>query len=236
MFVLEEYKAYLISNMRLQYFKNANCKFTKEDFIYSLTDFKSSGHGSRLGSRPGDQIKSLFPTISQDKPRSVSYTKYFLFNYGYKYCTKCEQVKKLSLYSADKNSWNKLFAICKECDSKRGVKYYDANKEKLKESYLVWYENNSHIRTAYQAKRRAIKKQATPKWLDLAQKKEIILLYKTAKENNMQVDHIVPLKGKYVSGLHVPWNLQLLSIEANIKKNNYHESEEYWKNEHCNIL
>ncbi len=67
---------------------------------------------------------------------------------------------------------------------------------------------------------------ASPKWLDAIQKAQIQEFYDIASALNTQcggrheVDHIVPLKGRNVSGLHVPWNLQILKKEENLSKGN----------------
>lgn len=93
-----------------------------------------------------------------------------------------------------------------------------------KESYArradFFYE-----RCAY---RRAFKKQATPKW---ANRSEIVKIYKECRNLSRttgiphHVDHIIPLQNKLVCGLHVHWNLQILTATENISKNNKFEIE-----------
>lgn len=66
-------------------------------------------------------------------------------------------------------------------------------------------------------------KQATPAWADL---QKIRKVYKQAKKMTKEfgvqysVDHIVPLRGEFVGGLHVHNNLQIVLHEVNIKKGN----------------
>lgn len=69
------------------------------------------------------------------------------------------------------------------------------------------------------AKRRAQKLRATPNWLTPEHWVEINYLYEK-RGAGQQVDHIIPLKGKTVCGLHVPWNLRLISTKENLKKGN----------------
>ena len=78
------------------------------------------------------------------------------------------------------------------------------NKSKNKKYYLAKY-----------AKYRASKIQATLRGLD----KQIISIYKNCPKG-YEVDHIIPLKGKNVCGLHVPWNLQYLTRYENRSKGN----------------
>lgn len=64
--------------------------------------------------------------------------------------------------------------------------------------------------------------QRTPTW---ANREAIDAIYAEARRTNMTVDHIVPLRGKTVSGLHVESNLQLLTHEQNARKGNRFNGE-----------
>jgi 5-methylcytosine-specific restriction endonuclease McrA len=69
-------------------------------------------------------------------------------------------------------------------------------------------------------------KNATPVWLNQTQIKEIEHYHWLARDleivsgEKYHVDHIVPIKGKLVCGLHVPWNLQILPSDINLSKGN----------------
>ena len=58
---------------------------------------------------------------------------------------------------------------------------------------------------------------AAPKWLTQEQIQQMRKFYEHSS-GSMHVDHIIPLNTPTVSGLHVPWNLQLLSCSENTKK------------------
>lgn len=81
-----------------------------------------------------------------------------------------------------------------------------------------YYAKNKEKFRAKSAKYRAARIQRTPSWVD---SKELEEIYKNCPQGH-HVDHIIPLQGDLVSGLHVPANLQYLKAEDNIKKgNNY---------------
>lgn len=99
------------------------------------------------------------------------------------------------------------------------------NPEKRKASSLSYYHRNKEKYIAKAAARRAKKLQAMPSWLDESDLKAIETLYKQSIKMNKEagkivshVDHIIPLQGKNVSGLHVPWNLQLMNAIENLRK------------------
>ena len=101
----------------------------------------------------------------------------------------------------------------------------DKNPQRSKEISLKWARNNPENCAKRVAKRTAAKLQRVPPWLDATQKAEIDSIYQycaalRACGLNYHVDHIVPIQGKTVSGLHVPWNLQIIPAKENIIKSN----------------
>jgi 5-methylcytosine-specific restriction endonuclease McrA len=98
--------------------------------------------------------------------------------------------------------------------------YYINNKATIIEKSLAWQKENKLACRAKNAKRRASKLLATPPW---AKNGEYLDQIKTIYKNcpaGHEVDHIVPLKGVEVCGLHVPWNLQYLTKSQNSSKGN----------------
>lgn len=81
-------------------------------------------------------------------------------------------------------------------------------------------------RCAIQAARNTAKINATPAWLSLKQRNDIAAIYADAAIQTAQtgipheVDHIVPLRGKQVCGLHVAWNLRVITASENRAKSN----------------
>lgn len=85
--------------------------------------------------------------------------------------------------------------------------------------------NGMQVRADTKARRRK-HRDATPPWLTRKQKSEIRNLYQIAmtmtKTTGEQyvVDHIIPLRSDAVCGLHVPWNLRVITREENLAKSN----------------
>lgn len=122
---------------------------------------------------------------------------------------------------------------------------YDAVKNPLRRDYLAqrYQTNKAHIlavnsayrkahphkNAAKETKRRAAKLQRAPAWLTPDEKWMIEQAYELAALRtkmfgfSWHVDHVIPLQGKLVSGLHVPKNLQVIPALVNLQKNNAYE-------------
>jgi len=108
------------------------------------------------------------------------------------------------------------------------AKYRKHNAPKIRKTIQTWESKNPEkviaTKLRYKAKRRSTLGKAMPPWADESKIKQI---YELAAKRNREgtpthVDHIVPLHGKRVCGLHCEDNLQLLSPEENMRKSNKH--------------
>lgn len=126
-----------------------------------------------------------------------------------------------------RNKWrNNNIVKVREIEKKSQAK--NSHKKALRQ--IKYRKENPGLSASYCAIRRALLLQRTPKWLSEQHKDEIKQFYIDAADcqwlssEPLHVDHIVPLKGKNVSGLHVPWNLRVILRSDNCKKSNKYES------------
>lgn len=158
----------------------------------------------------------------------------------FKTCNCCRQVKKLDDFTHNKSGKFRRAAKCKDCAYISNKKYRERTdsdpvlRAKKIEDRREWYRNSTHVWknwcaqnrvsiNAREARRRAGKLKATPKWANLEVIEKIYeeaYAMSSGSEIKYHVDHIVPLVSDIVCGLHCETNLQILPANENISKNN----------------
>ncbi len=130
-----------------------------------------------------------------------------------KTCNKCGISK-----SEDSFYLNGKFykAICKMCEKEADRINYAKNKKQRLNRIKQYKRDNPRKLYIYQRQRLINKLKRTPVYADL----EAIKEFYVNCPKGMEVDHIIPLQGKTVSGFHILPNLQYLTVRANRKKKN----------------
>lgn len=137
----------------------------------------------------------LLSKMWPERPKTSSKLCYYLLGtVGLKYCPCCACVKEFDLYYKNSKEADGYNTYCKSC----------------------YYIKTFKYKRAYQAQYRAEFLFRIPKWAD---KEKIQSIYNNCPPG-YHVDHIIPLNGKLVSGLHVETNLQYLTVEDNLSKSN----------------
>lgn len=158
--------------------------------------------------------------------------------YMNKTCTKCNEEKDLEDFHKDTSKKDGRRFWCKSCSksvtknwckfnperhSIRSRMWEKENPEKVNSRIKIYRAKNPGKFRAKDSKKRAARLLRVPSWSNL----ELIKKFYEACPYGYQVDHIIPLQGKNVSGLHVLENLQYLT-----KKENYSKGNRYpWQKE-----
>lgn len=154
------------------------------------------------------------------------------------HCKSCKNSYLLTYYYSTEGNIKRKLSFQKYNKTEQGkklkrlqrIKYDNSEKGKLKKRELdkkyTSKPEKRAIKNAVGAKYRCTKLNATPKWLTKSQLDLIKMFYARAKYLTIetgiphQVDHIIPLQGENVCGLHVPWNLRIVTKSENSSKGN----------------
>lgn len=167
-------------------------------------------------------------------------------------CSCCKVKKSLDNFSPNKTKPLGVRYLCKSCaafkakEQRKNKPLSKEQKEKARLRSKVWREENpernKQIKSSWRKRNLAVKNAAnkryetaklnrTPNWLTDKHHQQILEKYWLAQDlklvtgDTYHVDHIIPLQGKNVCGLHVPWNLQILPSDINLSKGTKYHAE-----------
>lgn len=129
-------------------------------------------------------------------------------------CYKCKINKPVTEF----RQYSLKMKECITCKRERDREYSRTHKELRNKNRDAWKARHPKIDRAYKINSDRKRRKRIPPWFPLV-KDHVNFIYEFCPEGH-QVDHIWPLLGKTFSGLHVPWNMQYLPAEENLRKGN----------------
>lgn len=123
-------------------------------------------------------------------------------------CVVCKNERIKAAYRSDPD--------IREQRSKASSEWNKANPERHRVNFSRWLENNPEASAFHSAKHHTARLLRVVPWTE----NEIIRQFYKDCPPGYHVDHVIPLQGRLVSGLHVRANLQYLPAGDNLRKYN----------------
>lgn len=147
-------------------------------------------------------IKKAWP----DKPtNNASTIAWLLLKDSKLLCSKCKSVKSIGEFYTNTSNYNGYADYCIPCSRQARV--------------LCYHNNPVQERINNDIRKRRVHSMQTPSWANIGAISE----FYANRPDGYHVDHIIPLNGRLVCGLHVENNLQYLTIADNLSKSNKFE-------------
>ncbi len=156
---------------------------------------------------------------------------------SFKQCSVCGQTKPIEQFRK-RRAGGAYTSRCKPCDAARqtqwrakhrsyNAEYYAQNRDSEARRFAQYYFGQRSVLLPKLRERASLRRatvlQATPPWVDhSALASFYIEADRMTRETGVphEVDHIIPLQGREVRGLHVPWNMQVIPRSENRSKSN----------------
>jgi hypothetical protein len=172
------------------------------------------------------KVEKDFSFFSTDKSKTDGF---------YSSCKICNKNAHSKYYSKNKQQiiqkqierHKKIYELEKENICLKQRQRYWENPEKYRKRTLDYVKQNPEGNAKRTADYRSRQIMATPKWYDSEKVAEIYALAQEFRNHGLKVDvdHIIPLKNRFVCGLHVQENLRVCLSDVNKKKSNKYEEK-----------
>lgn len=228
----EELTTLILNKLSLEYntvlrkARSNTCEILAGDMILAILEQGTVPKAAKLLNRGAQTLNRILdeyfvPKFGKLNGGNETWKWKLLTFIEYKSCTSCKEIKPFKEFDIDNNASCGRHHYCKSCRKELNKIAY--SKDHTKEAHKRSYEKNY---TKILERSQHYKGERSLRCVSWEDTKALQDFYKDCPEG-MHVDHILPLKGELVSGLHVVANLQYLTPEENIAKGNRIDLEEY---------
>lgn len=143
-----------------------------------------------------------------------------------KKCSRCKNELELSKFPPQSKTKDGLDYRCKECAAAYKQEWAENNRDRIKAAKDRWKKNNRDKHLEQSKLNKIARAKRVPKWVNSEERWLINEAYKLARERTKRfgfdwhVDHVIPLRGSNVCGLHTIANLQVIPAKENLHKLN----------------